>query len=274
MADSAYDFAVTDAVIAYYEEGVEVGRLGRDAGLIEAARTKELISRFVPAEAIILDVGGGPGYYAKWLAEQGHRVMVIDPIQRHVEEARRLAGLPARFQVELGDARALSVADESCDVVLLLGPLYHLVERNDRLAALREAYRVCRRGGVVIASAISRLAPALDGVRQGWITDERFFETARMQVESGWRSDGAPTIFPGYFHDPADLIAESQQIGLTDEALFGIEGPGWLLGDFEKKWADPVMRERLLWLARLTERDPRALAVSAHLLLVAHRPRL
>ena len=95
-----------------------------------------------------------------------------------------------------------------------------------------------------------------------------------FRLRIGWRSDGAPTIFPGYFHDPADLIAEGQEIGLAGEALFGIEGPGWPLGDFEEKWADPVMRERLLWLARSTERDPRDLAVSAHLLLVAHRPTL
>jgi hypothetical protein len=54
------------------------------------------------------------------------------------------------------------------------------------------------------------------------------------------------------------------------EGVYGIQGPGWFRPDFEDVWADPAMRERILWLARTLERHPAGLTTSAHLLLVAH----
>jgi len=264
---------VPEELVSYYTDGGELERLEQGIGLLEASRTKELISRFLPERATVLDVGGGPGYYAEWLASRGHTVHLIDPVPIHLEAARRRAGDPARFTIGLGDARKLGQDDGEWDAVLLLGPLYHLPDRAERLAAWNEACRVCRPGGLILAAAISRFAPALDGVRRGWLTDERSFETVRMQLEHGWRHDGVPTDFPSaYFHDPDELAEEAEEVGLLVEAVYGIEGPGWLLGDFEEKWADPVMRERLLWLARTTEQDPRMRAVSNHLLLAANRP--
>ena len=97
----------------------------------------------------------------------------------------------------------------------------------------------------------------------------RRFECKR----SIWRNDGAPTGFPSaYFHDPDELAVEAAESGLAVGDVYGVEDPGWLLGDFKEKWADPVMRERLLWLARSVETDPRMRAASAHLLLAASRP--
>ncbi len=263
---------VPDDVLRYYGSGKELDRLEVVRGLIEAERTKELVARFLPEGASVLDVGGGPGYYAEWLAGLGHAVHLLDPVPLHVEDARRRAGEPPAFTAEIGDARAMPIADAAWDAVLLFGPLYHLTERTDRLASWREAHRVVRPGGVVLAAAISRFAPALDGVRAGWISDDHSFETVRMQTEHGWRNDGAPTGFPSaYFHDPDELAVEAAESGLTVGDVYGVEGPGWLLGDFEEKWADPVMRERLLWLARSVETDPRLRAASAHLLLAANR---
>src|SRR4051812_20839577 len=93
--------------VDYYAQGVEVGRLSRGAGLIEAARTQELLSRYLGPQSIVLDVGGGPGFYADWLARQGHQVLLVDPVPLHVDVARRLAGDPARFEAQVGDARNL-----------------------------------------------------------------------------------------------------------------------------------------------------------------------
>ncbi|HEY7873687.1 MAG TPA: class I SAM-dependent methyltransferase, partial [Actinomycetota bacterium] len=140
------------AIRAYYERGTEAARLkgGFPSGPLELARTKEIIERHLADRPMeILDVGGGPGVYAAWLADKGHRVSVIEPIARHVEEAR--AAHPA-VRAELGDARSLADADSSVDVVLLLGPLYHLVEADDRRTALREAARVLRPSGVLFAA--------------------------------------------------------------------------------------------------------------------------
>jgi SAM-dependent methyltransferase len=92
-------------------------------------------------------------------------------------QAREAAATRPRItfaSAEVGDARALRLADASADAVLLLGPLYHLPERAGRLKALAEARRVRRPGAMVLAAAISRLASTLDGLRGGYLADPSF----------------------------------------------------------------------------------------------------
>jgi SAM-dependent methyltransferase len=105
---------------------------------------------------------------ASLLARCGYRVHLVDIVELHVEQAEAGAAAQpeASFTVARGDARRLEEPDESWDVVLLLGPLYHLTEREGRLQALREARRVLRPGRPVFGAAISRFASLLDGFRQ------------------------------------------------------------------------------------------------------------
>lgn len=88
-----------------------------------------------PAGAHITDIGGASGLHAAALARRGDHVLLIDPVPRHVEAARRYG----TFTAQLGDARSLPVDDDSFDAALLLGPLYHLCERSDRLRAATAA---------------------------------------------------------------------------------------------------------------------------------------
>jgi SAM-dependent methyltransferase len=262
----------TADLLAYYTQGVEIGRLAQGSGPIEAARTQELLGRYLPEHSAILDVGGGPGFYADWLARLGHQVRLLDPVPLHVQEARRVAGDPPRFEADLGDARDLPAADGSFDVVLVMGPLYHLVDEEDRVTVLREARRVCRDGGRVVATAISHFAPALDGARAGWIADDGAFAFVREQLKSGrGQIGGGAVTAPTFFHSAERLTREAETAGLVVDAVMGIEGPGWLVPDFAAKWGDPVMRDRLMWLARTVESDPRMREASDHLFLVARR---
>ena len=75
-------------ILEYYDRGDEQDRLTA-ANRLELLRTQELLERSLPpAPAAILDVGGGPGVYAAWLAERGYDVVLIDPVPLHVEQAR------------------------------------------------------------------------------------------------------------------------------------------------------------------------------------------
>jgi ubiquinone/menaquinone biosynthesis C-methylase UbiE len=134
----------------YSQTGYESERLNTGVGRLEYARTMEVIQRYLsPHPLVILDVGGGAGAYSLWLAEMGHTVHLIDMVPRHIEiatERSRAARTPLA-SVEIGDARSLPYADGYADIVLLMGPLYHLVEREERLDALRENGRVLKRGG-------------------------------------------------------------------------------------------------------------------------------
>jgi len=259
----------------YYERGGEAGRLsGRfPSGPLELERTQEILLRHLPPAPLeILDVGGGPGIYAAWLAERGDRVHLIDPIPLHVEQAR---SAHPKVTAEAGDARRLSQPDASVDVVLLLGPLYHLVEREDRLRALREARRVLRSGGLLFAAAISRFAALLDLlVRLDRLHEPEVFRVVEAGVRTGvFRgAEGAELFTTAYLHRPEELRDEVLESGFELDAVLNVEGPGFLVHDFETRARDPARREAMLEAARLVEAEAAMLGASSHLLAIARAP--
>ena len=256
-------------VLSHYQQGVELERLAGGTSRIELARTQELLERFLPAPpASVLDVGGGPGVYAAWFAERGYSVHLVDPVALHVERAAARGG----FTAVLGDARALEEPDASVDAVLLLGPLYHLTARTDRLRALAETRRVVRPGGIVAAAAISRFASLLDGLLQGYLADPAFRAIVERDLADGQHRnpDGRVEWFTtSFFHHPDELRDEVVAAGLELEGVYGVEGPGWLLPE---RWDDPPGRENVLFAAREIEEEPALSGLSAHLLAVARRP--
>jgi len=256
-----------EAFETHYGLGVEQGRLTAGGDHLELVRTLELIEPVLPGRpADVLDVGGGPGIYAARLARAGHRVRLLDVVPLHVEQAAALAGEQpdATFTAELGDARDLEAVDSaSMDVVLLLGPLYHLTERSDRVRALAEARRVVRPDGVVVAVVISRLASLFDGTKNGFVTDPRFIEIVKRDLREGQHRnpDNTPDWFTtAFFHRPEEIAAEVEAADLALERLAGVEGPG----NWVARW--PEQEDLILQAARLAEDVPE---VSAHMLAIA-----
>jgi len=158
---------------------------------------------------------------------------------------------------------------------LMLGPLYHLTERGDRLQALGEALRVLRPGGLVFAAAISRFASLIDGLRGALFEDAAFAPLVERDLRDGQhRNDsGNPRYFTtAFFHHPAELAEEVVVAGLTLLDVFAVEGPGAQMPDFTRRWADASARERLLAFLRSVEAEPSLAGVSPHLLAIARRP--
>ena len=257
----------------YYDQDAEEERLLVGAGPLEFLRTKQLLTRFLQPQSRIADVGGGTGRYAEWLSDEGHDVELVDPMPLHVSRAEARAG--GRFAVRLGDARELPFADETFDAVLLLGPLYHLDAREERLRALHQAVRVCRHGGIVAAAAISRLAPLLGSARSRSILVPEVLANVRDESRSGRRvpPERRTGLFPdAYFHLPGELRAELGVAGVEVRAIFGVEGPAWLIDDFSATWADDELRARIVAAADAVEEDEHLVGLSPHLLAVAFRP--
>lgn len=264
-------------VLAFYEEGTEEGRLESPAGVLEFTRTKELIRRFLTEPGSVIDIGGGSGRYAQWLADEDHTVTLVEPVAELRSLAQARVGRPSRVAVHAADARALPFEDDAFDAALLLGPLYHLPERSQRNQALGEVTRVCRPGAVVFAAAISRFAPVVRAVidHPERITDPRHFELMLDEVTSGRRAPQPRRLTPfpdAYFHRPEELRDELAEAGIQDVKIFGIEGPGILLANLSDLWGDEAARQRILTIARAVETDPAFLAVSAHLLGVGRTP--
>ncbi|MBI4229494.1 MAG: class I SAM-dependent methyltransferase [Planctomycetes bacterium] len=267
-----------DELGAHYAGGYEARRTETGYGKMERERSMEILLRHLPRPpAVVLDVGGGPGVYACWLARLGYPVHLIDPVPLHVEHARRASSAqpshPVRT-VEVGDARSLPWKDGGADAAILFGPLYHLTERTDRVRALKEALRVLRPGGVLFAAAVSRFASTFDGVFRGFLDDPAFERIAERDRRDGQHRNptGNPAYFMDtFFHHPDELKAEVAEAGFRVRAVYGVEGPGWLLQDFDRHWNDEGRRLRLLEAARAVETEPSLLGMSAHILAVAGR---
>lgn len=250
----------------YTEVFVEADRLHRTPqGRLEARRTRDLLARLLPPPpAAVLDVGGGTGAYAGWLAATGHRVHLVDLVPAHVAAAR--AAYP-RLTATVGDARKLPLPDDSVDATLLLGPLYHLTARADRVTALREAARLTRPGGPVVAAVISRNAALIDLTAQGRVDERsrpllhRVYATGVNDPETGFTT--------AYFHRPEQVVDEFTAAGLPAPTLYGVEGPLWPLLNALDTAPDDRLFTDAVACAEAFERDPAVLGASSHLLAVA-----
>ena len=260
-----------DPIRRYYDAGRERGRLEADP--LERDRTHRLLQRFLPPPpARVADVGGGPGHYAVWLTERGYDVVLLDPMSVHLEQAAE-AGVG---ETALGDARELPWGDASFDAVLLFGPLYHLVEREDRVRSLAEAARVVTPGGVVMAAVISRYASFVDGLVHERFGDPAFREIVAQDVADGRHQN--PNDVPGwfttaFFHTGRELESEVVEAGLILRGLLAVEGPGTVLADDQRLEADTEAWAALLALIERVESEPSLLGLSSHIMAVAHRPR-
>jgi len=267
---------IDEKIERYYSLGQEQQRLcGR--GEVERLRTQSILERRLPAApAVICDIGGGAGIHSFWLAANGHSVHLTDPIPLHIDQARSYSvqsGIPLA-SVAVGDARQLDFVAEFADAVLLLGPLYHLVHRSERLAALSEAHRVLKRGGVLFAAAISRFASFIDGLSSGYFGDPEFRSIVRADLKSGEHRN--PTDRPdyfttGYFHRPEELADEIQVSGFSSVNLLSVEGPAWGAAHFREAAAKPDQRHDLLEFLLEIEMEPSIVGASNHVMAVGRK---
>ncbi|HTS04621.1 MAG TPA: methyltransferase domain-containing protein [Candidatus Eisenbacteria bacterium] len=272
------DGTIQQRIVNFYTEADEASRLRTGWFQLEHARTQELILRHLPMPpANVIDAGGGSGIYACWLAARGYQVHLIDAVPKHVEQARAASDSQPEHPLtsaKMGDARHLDHPDSSADAVLLLGPLYHLIEKEDRLACLREAYRVLKTGGMAWAAGISHFASLLDSLTHGFFDDPAFAPIIERDLEESQHRNptGNPLYFTdAYFHRPGELSRELLAAGFQVLEIVAIEGPGWLARDFDGLWNDPAQRERLLNVVRKVEKEPSILGATSHIMAIGKK---
>jgi SAM-dependent methyltransferase len=272
ITSSLRGVSAEEEIAAYYGRGEERRRFDGPERL-EFVRTQVLVSRHLPdPPARVLDAGGGPGAYATWLTELGYEVQLLDPIALHVDEAR--AACPGLAGAVVGDARDLPFPDGAFDAALLLGPLYHLQERGDRLRALEEARRVLRPGGLLAAAGISRFASTVDGLARGHLADPRFEAIVVHDLRDGRHTNPArhPRWFTtAFFHLPAELEDEVRAAGFDLLGLLAVEGPGEVVRDVDEWLDDPARRDALLRAIARVEAEPTMIGASPHMLALARR---
>ncbi len=272
-----------DDVRAYYDSFGEREwlRLTRpDDGMLEFTLTCHTITTHLPDGARVLDIGGGPGRYTIWLAEQGHHVVLADLSPQLIEIARaKIAASGAASCVEeivVADACDLSRwPDGSFDAVLSLGPFYHLPEPADRDRAARELARVLRPQGLAFVALIPRYAFLRRTIA---IADERSHvaqpEFVERLLEHGiFLNDIAGRFTSGYGVHPNEVMPFFARYGFTMRALLATEGiaPDLQGALAELATHDPPTYRAALGVIIRTASDPSILGLANHLLYVGHK---
>jgi len=150
--------------------GVEWNRI---ANRPEFLLTCRMLNRYIKPGDTVLDIGGGPGRYSLYLAEKGCDVTLFDLSPENIKfAARQAAEQELPLKTVIGDAREaeqLLQMDElfkiPFDHILLMGPMYHLLEEADRIAAVRAALNLLKPGGIIYVSFISMIAGIIFGMK-------------------------------------------------------------------------------------------------------------
>jgi ubiquinone/menaquinone biosynthesis C-methylase UbiE len=263
----------------FYSKTSEQDRLNYGLGPLEFERNKDLIKRFLPeTNSVIVDIGGGPGIYSEWLAILGQDVILVDPVEKHVQQAKkRSSKLKKTFRCLLGEARHLDLPDNSADLAIIHGPLYHLQERQERINALTEAKRVLKPEGMLLGFAINYTASTLVGLIQGAMHSSDFFDMCKTELLTG--NHMAPGSMPGilpkaFYHKPQELKEEIEEAGFSYVDTFAVEGIVWLEKNYFDTWYNQQKKKTILELLKITETDKNLLALSPHMMIAAKKPGL
>ena len=266
-----------DIVKGFYSTTkMEANRLEQHLFQIEGARSKQIIEEYLKPSMKIADIGGATGVYSFWLSEKGHEVHLLDATPWHIEEAKRKEEEAGKKlgSVQVGDGRDLPFDSNTFDLVLLFGPLYHLQDEKDRIQSIKEAHRILKPGGIVLAATISRYASMFEGFWTDELRNPEFEIIVKGDLESGKHvnSTGNPFYFTtAYFHTQKERDKEFKAAVFAETDTKAIEGFGWLVPDFENRWKDQAYRKRLLDYVKRTESDPAMITISAHVMTIGRK---
>jgi ubiquinone/menaquinone biosynthesis C-methylase UbiE len=261
----------------FYAKKGEKDRLELEHFKLEGIRTKEIISRYLPVKNMkIADIGGGAGYYAFWLQAQGHQVTLIDLSPANIElvnEYSKENGITLT-QCQTGDATKLDLDDNQFDLVLLLGPLYHLIDKEERVKALAEAKRIVKPGGYILSAVITRYASLFDGIKRDLIVDNRFQKLLVDDLNTGVHlneTDNNEYFTSAYFHTINEIKKEVTESGLQFEKLIGVESFGWIIDSFAEKSKNDSFMKLLHQLLNKVESNDDLVAMSLHIIAVGKK---
>ena len=152
-----------DYLKEFYEDHCdEDARLRSPHGMVEFLTTMRYIEKYRKSGDKILEIGAGTGRYSHALAQEGYAVDAVELLEHNIEVFKRNTLPNEPVTVRQGNALDLSdFGDNSYDLTLLLGPLYHLYTVEDQRRALAEALRVTKPGGVVFAAYCGSDATAI-----------------------------------------------------------------------------------------------------------------
>ena len=141
------------ALTQFYGNYDEDNRLNTRYGMVEFLTTMRYIEKYLRPGMRILEIGAATGRYSHFLARQGYRVDAVELIDHNIEIFKRNTMPSENITITQGNAKDLQgFGDNTYDITLLLGPMYHLFTEEEKLQALSEAIRVTKKGGIIFSA--------------------------------------------------------------------------------------------------------------------------
>ncbi len=141
------------ALTQYYGSYDEDNRLCSRYGMVEYLTTMRYIEKYLCPGMRILEIGAATGRYSHYLAQQGYRVDAVELVEHNIEIFKQNTKPSEKITITQGNAKDLrGFQDNTYDITLLLGPMYHLFTEEEKLQALAEAIRVTKKGGIIFSA--------------------------------------------------------------------------------------------------------------------------
>ena len=235
--------------------------------------TIHMMDRYIQPGGTILDIGGGPGHYSIHYAKQGHPVTLLDLSDENVRFARKKARqYGVKITAVQGDALDLSrFPDSSFDTVFLMGPLYHLMNEESRLQAIREAKRVLKPGGYLFSSFILMFGGVIYGLRDAPETILRPYEQVFYDIAAKDES----LAFEAFTYSYMTTVRDAKKLlnsvpGLRTVTVFGQES---ILAPYKNVLSQSPKKIRTAfydYALRFCEKED-YLTHTEHLMIVSHK---
>lgn len=264
-----------EKVKRYYNIFNEDERLIRDSsGRMEFDMTMRKLKKYLPAPATILDLGGASGAYTFPLAEQGYQMYLADLSETLIDKAKEKllrTGNKNIVSCDVVNAVDLSIyKDEQFDVVLLFGPLYHLLDVAEREQCIKEIYRVLKKDGLVFASFIPYLSGSIAIVdRYCWDPEQVHIDTLREVFHSGKFVNAANRGFQeGYYPSSEEIAQLFSNTKFTQLEISSIRGFGYEREEQLYALKDNEMFQEIIGLIEKTSRQKEIVETCGHAMYI------
>ena len=261
-------------IASFYNKNTSEEHSRLDRHQLEYDLTWRYLDSYLPARGVILEIGAATGRYTLELARRGYSLTSVDLSKGMVDECRKnllREGLLAQVSLVQADVRDLSqITEKEFDAVLLMGPLYHLVEESDRITALKEVYDHLKEGGLIFSAFISRFGIMGELLKNtpDWIEDQAEVQSV---LEIGRDPQDHPHGgFRGYFAEVEEIAPLHEKQGFETLVLAGVE-PGISADDESYNKLEGIQRQLWMDLFFQISTEQTIMAASRHLLYVGRK---
>ncbi|MBR2455353.1 MAG: class I SAM-dependent methyltransferase [Clostridia bacterium] len=250
-----------NSIIDFYNNYDEEGRLLRKSRMPEYLNTMKYIEKYLSPDAKIIEIGAGTGRYSLALAEKGYDVTAVELVPHNIEIMKKKVKSHHNIKIYEGNACDLSAFEsETYDIVLLLGPMYHLFTDEDKHLALDEAIRVAKTNGVIYASYCNN-----DTSIYTFFYKKRILEYLdKGLIKEDYHTFSSPEeVFELYRKSDIDNLMKSHNV--TRLHFVGVDMISYIFDDKFDLISDREFEEYMRFLSNICERED-CVGMSIHML--------